>query len=69
MVDKCYHKYATISAFNIPVPNIVFQLGASHTQILQAAVAMLPAWAHLPTPAARMLLDNYDIASIGATTF
>ena len=69
MVDKCYHKYATISAFNIPEPNIVFQLGTSHTQTLHPIVAMQPEWAHLPAPPARIGFTNDDLAGANGTTF
>jgi len=69
LVDKCYEKYATISAFNIPEPNIVFQLGTSHTQTLQPIVAMPPAWAHLPAPPARMFYINDDLTDANGTTF
>jgi len=67
IVDKCYEKYATISETPIPEPNVVFQLGESHTQTLQPIVAVQPEWAHLVTP--RMLFANDDLAALDMTTF
>jgi len=71
VVDKCYQKYARISALQIPVPNVVFQLGTSHTQTLKPTVTMQPAWAHLPAPAnlARILFANDDLSDGNETTF